>query len=75
MTEYSYDHITLAAEHDLGAAQDRLDALTGDPESSPGQVTAAEAALAEARAVHADACADRSRRRPGSRTEDPEAGQ
>ena len=74
MTEYSYDHITLAAEHDLGAAQDRLDALTGDPESSPGQVTAAEAALAEARAVHADACAAAAAARQAER-EDPEAGQ
>ena len=58
MTEYGYDHITLAAEHDLGAAQDRLDALTADPESAPDQVTAAEAWLAEAQAVHAGACAD-----------------
>ena len=47
------DQITLGAEHDLGAAYDRLDAVTDDPD----QVTAAQAELAEARAVHADACA------------------
>jgi hypothetical protein len=74
MAEYSYDHITLAAEHDLGAAQDRLDALAGDPESAPDQVTAAEAALAEARAVHADACGAAAAARQAER-EDPEAGQ
>jgi len=48
MPEDSFDHITLAAEHDLGAAQDRLDALAD-------QIAATEAGLAEARAVHADA--------------------
>lgn len=58
MAEYSSGHITLAAEHDLGAAQDQLDALTADPESSPDQVTAAETWLAEAQAAHAGACAD-----------------
>jgi len=55
MPEDSFDHITLAAEHDLGAAQDRLDALADDPESPADQIAATEAGLAEARAVHADA--------------------
>jgi hypothetical protein len=62
------DQITLGAEHDLGAAQDRLDALADDPESRADQVTAAQAEMAEARAAHADAVRQADR-------EDLEAGQ
>ena len=51
------DQITLGAEHDLGEAQDQLDAVTDAPGSSADQLTAAQAGLAEARAAHADACA------------------